>query len=467
MPLTEEEVLIKLKLQADASGLNKTLSAFGKQVTAIGDKIVATMASAISRATGSKTLGNALTNTYSFFKRPGVQQTISGAVGGYQASKAGGGNFAGNVAGAATGGLQAAAGAAGGPAAAAGVGAAIGIGKAIGKTMVTGLSAPAKLIGMVMTTLTGGLRELQGPLGPIGLGFNAVAKGGQLAAKTLGMVSPLFGKALGKSIDFVIGPAKELTTVLTQMAAVASPGTFKIWTMALEDVQGVIGQAVTPILQTMTEGVRLFGDVLATVLPDMSEMNAVLDEMRPDWEGLKNEIRAFASEFGPTIRNGIITIFRELAAGAGLAARGITWLTQQLGVLFRNLGFSAPPGGQGMRSSQGAAARQASITGLEDYQRQLLTSAFSQPAGASDSPQVQTVNWLERIHGVMERVRIEIEKVVQGVQNFGNGVNREIGTRASAAINQIQQGTGIDIGRTIQNAAANPIVGFLRAGWGW
>ncbi len=465
MPLTEEEVLVKLKLQADASGLLKALTAFSKIANDTGKQAGAALSKgAVQGVSGPSNASGGWGSTLRKFFT-GSSKAPGGGIQGVP--KAGGSTGGGEVVKGTTDAATSAAGAAGGPAAAAGVGMAVQAAKAIGKAAVAGLSAPAKLVGTVMTSLTSGLKELQGPLGPIGLGFNAVAKGGQLLSKSLGMVSAVGGKALGKSFDAVIGPAKELTNTLVQMAAVASPGTFKIWTMALEDVQGVIGQTFTPILSTMTEGVRLFGDVVATILPDMSEMNAVLDEMRPDWEGLKNEIRSFAAEFGPSIREGLITVFRHLASAAGLAARGVGWLTQQLGVFLRNMGFSAAPGEQGMRSSQGAAARQASITGLEDYQRQLLTSAFSQPAGASDSPQVQTVNWLASIHGVLTTIQRAVDNFIRDAQNAGNNISRTIGTEGSRAINDFQANTGINIGGTLRDIAQSDAVRGIRAYWGW
>ncbi len=315
------------------------------------------------------------------------------------------------------------------------------VAKAAADLAVKGLSAGAKGLGMALTTLNSGLQELQGPLGPVGLGFAAIAKGGELA-----------GKALGESIDAVVGPARELTQTLVEMARVASPGTFKIWSIALQDVQGVIGQAFTPVLATMTEGVRLFGDVLATILPNMSEVNAVLDEMRPDWEGFKEEIQAFASEFGPTIRDVVIKGLREISSLAGLVARGLGALTRQLGIFLRGLGWSAPEGEQEMRSNVGAAAQPAHFSGLEDYARQLQTSALSLPAGAADSPQVQTVNWLDRINGVMEAVngtltaiRASVDAVIQ---MFSRSVADNVASNpiVASAGRTLEQATGIGIG---------------------
>ena len=54
-----------------------------------------------------------------------------------------------------------------------------------------------------------------------------------------------------------------------------SPATMERFERALLDVTAVIGETFTPILEVVTEGVKLFGDVLASILPDASEMREI------------------------------------------------------------------------------------------------------------------------------------------------------------------------------------------------
>jgi hypothetical protein len=281
-----------------------------------------------------------------------------------------------------------------GAAAAAGpAGMAIAAAMAVKKALVTIGTAPAKAVGDGLEAVSSGLHELQGPLGPVGLGFSMLTKGAEVAGNALKLVSPVIGKVLAKSAKIVLGPLKEITQSLVSMVQVASPGAFKLWTMALEDVQGVIGQSFTPVLEMMTEGVGLFGDVLATVLPNMDEMNEILNVIRPAFEDLKNELKSFFTEFGATIRQFISQGLMVLMKVLGAMMRVVGGMVRMVGDFMRLLGMSSP-GGE-MRSSRGAAARPTQMQGLEEYSRQLQLSAFMGPGG---SPQDQQVSLLGQIN---------------------------------------------------------------------
>jgi hypothetical protein len=284
--------------------------------------------------------------------------------------------------------------------------------KVVGKIAV----APLQAVGAGLDFMSSGLHELQGSLGPVGLGFTVLGKSIDMVSKVIPVVGPMVSKAFMG----ILGPMKDITGSLVSMAAVASPGAFKIWTMALEDVQGVIGQTFTPVLQIMTEGVRLFGDVLATVLPSMDEMTAILDEVRPAFNSLKNEIKAFFGEFGSTIRGFISGGLRVLMNVLGQVMRFIGQLTRTLGNFMRGLGLAGPQESVEGRSV-GAAARPAQIQGLEEYSQQLQRAAFMGPSNQGVSPQVDAVNWLQTINSsILElpmRIALAINEFVNPLSN--------------------------------------------------
>src|SRR5262249_36541024 len=99
---------------------------------------------------------------------------------------------------------------------------------------------------------------------------------------------------------------KDITSSMVRMASVASPAAFRAWAVALEDVQGVIGRTFVPVLNLMREGVRLFGDVLAEVLPNQQEVGAALAEFRQAFRDMGREVRAVMATAGPDIRDVLI-----------------------------------------------------------------------------------------------------------------------------------------------------------------
>jgi hypothetical protein len=269
-----------------------------------------------------------------------------------------------------------------------------GIAEAIPAALGSVIAAPAKLAATGLEGLAHSLRELQGPLGPVGLGLGLDAVGAslQVVSNVVKMV-PIVGSILGPFTDALAGipgVLKDITTSLTRMAAVASPGQFQVWQIALEDVQGVIGQRFLPILDTMREGVRLFGDVLATFLPTGEEVREAMTELRAVFAEMGREMRAAAAEMGPQIRGALIEGLKTLAHWAAVAARAVGILATRLARTFApaaragTLGvYGGAAAGPGAESSYGAAARAASITGFEEYERQLQTAAFREP-GISD-----------------------------------------------------------------------------------
>lgn len=209
------------------------------------------------------------------------------------------------------------------------------IGQKLGEILPASIAAPAKLANDALMTLGHTLSELGGSLGPIGAGFDLLTAGANKIGDVVKSI-PIVGQLLGPMMDqitMVPGIVKDIVATLTGFAAKASPAVFKQFQVAIEDVQGVIGQRFVPVLEVMTDFVRLFGDVLHTILPDIQTMRAMVAPIRMFFSALREE----------------------------------------LNLLFRMFGFG------GLSSSFGAAAQPAQIGGALDYQRHLQTAAYSQP----------------------------------------------------------------------------------------
>jgi hypothetical protein len=420
--MPDEELRFALKIDPDLKAVDAALARTAKQVEATAAGISRTYGQALAGAVpgAAAPTGGA---PYAGLAGGGVPPHIAANIArinragtfSYEAARAAGalpppggyGAGAGGIVGGAVGGIGATggmisgltgmAGGAAGMALGGPVGAMIGkvagqiagsIAEAVPAAIGSVIAAPAKIAAMGLEGLGHSLRELQGPLGPVGLGLDAVGKSLQVVSNVVKMV-PLVGSILGPFTDALAGipgTLKDITTSLTRMAAVASPGAFKVWEIALEDVQGVIGQRFLPILDTMREGVRLFGDVLATFLPTGEEVAAAMGELRAVFAEMGREVRAAAGEMGPQIRGALIEGLKTLAHWAAVAARAVGILAVRLSRTFApaatagTLGvYGGAAAGAGAESSYGAAARAASITGFEEYERQLQVAAFREP----------------------------------------------------------------------------------------
>jgi hypothetical protein len=198
----------------------------------------------------------------------------------------------------------------------------------IGPT-VRGLNeAVAAIGGGVAYGAAQGLRGLQGHLGPVGLGFDVAGAGLRGLGTAAGGI-PFLGPVMGpliKGLSVLPAIFKDITSSLTDMAHKASPALFYSWSRALDDVQGVIGRTFLPVLGMMRDGVRLFGDVLANILPDQQEVYEALGELRAAFADAGQEVRAILAEVGPGIREALISGLKQLAHWAAVAARAVTIL---------------------------------------------------------------------------------------------------------------------------------------------
>lgn len=253
------------------------------------------------------------------------------------------------------------------------------------------------------------LSLLQGQLGPIDLGLAVFSKTisgiGSLVKKVAPEFAPLIDAltAIPMVVSGILGS-------LTSMAGMANPASVQQFSYALEDVQAIIGQTFLPILNLMTEGVRTFGDVMATVLPSTEEVVAVLNEFRNDFSGIMSEFRILASEFAPLIKDtvllwikGVAMILVEVGHAAVIAARH---LHEMLSPLMEFLGVSTTPGA--INSSVGAAARPAQIQGIDSYLTQLQTAAASQGTGPS-GPDMPVM--VSRIGANLDRLVAYVERL--------------------------------------------------------
>lgn len=249
------------------------------------------------------------------------------------------------------------------------------------------LAAPAKLAEKTLGGISRSLKELGGQLGPVGMAFDVFSAGvGAIGDFVEGI--PIVGEYLGpmlKSFGAIPGIFKEITSTLTTFAGVASPAQLRMFTMAVEDVQGVIGQRFLPILKDMREYVILVGDAFANFLPSMGEVEEATAGLRSAFAEMRESVRELMVEVGPLLKEG-------LKSAISVISDAISFIVRMMTQLYRALSFIITPIrellgiAQGtFQSSQGAAARQASITSFDSYQEQLQVAAYSNPGSTMES----------------------------------------------------------------------------------
>jgi len=193
---------------------------------------------------------------------------------------------------------------------------------------------------------------------------------------------------------------------LTSFVAIGNPAVFERFQLAVRDLFGVIGQSLAPVLELVTEGVRLFADVLATLLPTGSEVGDSLASIREAFSSFADFIRSnmqyvLAAFHGLLVAIGVtpITSFRALLTQlyVMLASHPLFLLAFAAGTAASLL--FGPKSSPAALSSVGAGGRNAQFQGVGQYLQGLAISSFQSP----NSPAERTATGVERIVGYLDR----------------------------------------------------------------
>lgn len=306
------------------------------------------------------------------------------------------------------------------------------VGEAIPGLIKSTVGAPLKVTAAGMQLLSDTLGDLNGQLGPVDAGLNLMGKGLSGVATILGNL-PGVGIVLGPLAEqFAVLPGifQGLLGTLTQFAGVANPATLDRFNYAVKDVQAVIGRAFVPALDVMRDGVRLFGDVLANILPDTLEVSQVFESFRKEFNVFGDQIRDSMRVLGPLFREGFLmairfplTLLAGLFRSLGTAASA---LAVQMRPLLSVLGIQESD----IRGSTGAAARPAQIQSFSEYQRKLQIEAFSIPGDAQADP----------LPGIADNVKRIDQNITNLVSVLSSGLKGEVNTAVELAADLAQFG---------------------------
>lgn len=246
--------------------------------------------------------------------------------------------------------------------------------------------------------------------------------------KALGAAKPK-GGILGSGISggmLLGGAAAGLAAGIATVGA-RSPATMEKFERALLDVTAVIGETFTPVLEIVTDGVRLFGDILLSILPDAKEMREAL---KPISE-LLARLRDSAASVTPLLKLSLMALVDAVSWAADQLVkllpdensekrRAMTndekaaadnpgyaagkWIRESLGI--PSLGDALGLNKGRLANSMGMAATPASYIGGEERGRAAYAAAFAQGKSIPERTLAQTelmVKALESIKNATEK----------------------------------------------------------------
>jgi hypothetical protein len=277
------------------------------------------------------------------------------------------------------------------------------IGGMVARVLPQILAAPARMLTATLGGVSHNLNSLNSQLGVTGTAFNVLSGGVQTFSNIVKMI-PVIGELLGPLLDeLAMMPriAKELVSTLTAYSRYASPAVAKQLQIANEDVLSAFGGKFVPFVESMIEVSRAFNEVVSNLLPSGQELRETLGPLREDFRSLIQAGRELLREVGPVWREIIGTWFKQFVTHVRIVIGAVTGLVDVFTSLaeairkVRNpildlLGFDRIEKQDELRYSM--AARNVSIQGFEEYERQLQMEAYRQPAQGDMPTMVNSID---------------------------------------------------------------------------
>ncbi len=134
--------------------------------------------------------------------------------------------------------------------------------------------------------------------------------GGKLAIAGAGGVLAVVAEAL---VDF----GKKVVETGVSLAKMANPAQAELFNLAMLDALSVIGHRFLPVLELMTEGMMIFGDFLASVLPSTTVIRAALSPVGDALRALKDALVTLTPVIRTVFMWSLLQVAKVLAYVAG------------------------------------------------------------------------------------------------------------------------------------------------------
>lgn len=224
--------------------------------------------------------------------------------------------------------------------------------------------------------------------------FAKAMQGGASLAASMGLggvagAAASIGAPVAKAVG---GAASAVGGMAMSTVGTANPATMEMFNQALEDIAGVIGQTLTPVIEALIPWIRTFGDFLASILPSAEQMREVMAPLAELLEVLRDAIEP------------IIPIIKEVLADAlWLLAKVVKYLVEAIKWVLDMLGVEVKKGGKSnWGSSMGAAAGSSSYSSVGDATKGMVAGAFGMGVGTVQDKQLKVA---EQQLEVMKAIR--------------------------------------------------------------
>lgn len=260
-----------------------------------------------------------------------------------------------------------------------------------------GRRAPGRTLGAAAMNIG---RALPGGnlLGAVGnVASAATGEGAAGIAGALGGLGAMAGPigAIAAAAPAAIGALGQVRDTIVSLAGKANPGVLMLYQRALDDIQGVIGQRLVPVLELFADGARLVGDVLQTILPSQVEFREAIAPLRSALQEMRPAIADLVMPFKEMGRQNL----QQIALGLKMFADQLSkyaWVAQ-LGMSVSGFGVL---GGGALQSGVGAAYRPSQINSLESYTRSVYTATAGM--GGAIGPQEKNTVAIESLTKALE-----------------------------------------------------------------
>lgn len=283
--------------------------------------------------------------------------------------------------------------------------------------------------------LTGGGGGIGGAVGAAGAagGAEGAATGLAGVAAALGPVA-IAAIAAAAAVGLAYVALNKLAEVSLAFSSKTNPKVAERYALAVDDAQAVIGRSLIPVTELLTDGVRLLGDAMATVLPSTEEMRTALSPLKDIMGDLRDVFAAMAplAKLVTSSMLGTVRLFGELAR---LLVK--TSLPLQLLVGLSKLM------GAGLQNSVGAANKGISFQGADEYAKSVYQAAYqsSSPGGGNKD----LLSYVQQIANDVTRIAAKIGAA---------------GATGQATINVATGNTVGNAGLIYKALTGNPIFGF-------
>ena len=227
-----------------------------------------------------------------------------------------------------------------------------------------------------------------------------------VSSSALKTIEGSFSGALTSAMSMIGGAASAGAGIVgagIAAAGVANPKEAELFGQALKDVTGVIGQVFVPVLQVVTQAVRFFGDLLASILPSAEDMAEVMAPIAEIFQSLKEALNPIL----PIIKDVLVKALQALAWAVRQLVDGLKWALDKLGL--------GGGGTSNWKSSVGAASQRGSFVSADQLGRGQIAGAFGMGGGPMD----RVARATEENGMVLKEIRdgVKRDKAVAGFPN--------------------------------------------------